>query len=205
MTLVLATRNLHKIRELKALLKPLLDGVDILSLRDFSDYVPPEETGQTFQENAELKALHASSSLQQLTLSDDSGLCVPALDGKPGVFSARYAGKEATDKENCDKLLQEMESFTEEERTAYFSCTMTLSSHDQIIKSVTATCDGLILPKSQGRYGFGYDGLFLKTGYHKSFAELDEATKNRVSHRRKAFDKLALIIQSTIESLCSTS
>ena len=103
MELVIATKNLHKLREYRVLLKKI-EGLDILSLKDFPDYVPVEETGKTFEENAELKAKDAAKKLGKFVLADDSGLVIPALDGEPGIFSARYAGKDATDLENRKEL-----------------------------------------------------------------------------------------------------
>ena len=115
MKLVIGSRNLHKIREIRTILKPSID-VDILSLRDFPEYTPPEETGTSFEENAKIKALHAAKALDALVIADDSGLVVPSLDGKPGIFSARFAGENATDKANRNKLVAMLSNLPEGER-----------------------------------------------------------------------------------------
>jgi XTP/dITP diphosphohydrolase len=195
--LVLATTNVHKIREFRGMLKSL-PRIDLLSLRDFPDYQPPAETGSTFEENAVLKALSASTSLGRWVLSDDSGLVVPSLGGAPGVYSARYAGDHATDADNRKKLLEQMQHLMEEDRVAYFECCIALASPSGMKKTSRGTCEGFLLTQERGGGGFGYDPLFVKYGYNKTFAELEEATKNRVSHRRKALDKMLLQLESLI-------
>lgn len=189
MELLIGTANLHKVREIREMLRPL-KGLEILSLAQFPHYTPPPETGTTFIENAILKAEHAARALKLVTLADDSGLVVPALDNMPGVLSKRYAAEDATDAENRKKLLKAMLHLQEPDRYAYYECSLALAAPEKLIKSVSATCEGTILLEERGRNGFGYDALFVKLDYDKSFAELDEATKNRVSHRRKALDKL---------------
>ena len=195
MKLVIASTNLHKVREMRAILKPLIN-FDYLSLHDFPDYVPPEETGTTFEENAFLKATQAAASLKCWVLADDSGLVVPALNNEPGVRSARYAGEQATDKENVLKLLKELDRLPETERTGYYSCAFALASPEGIQKQVQATCEGYLITTPRGSGGFGFDPLFIKNDYNKTFAELDEETKNRISHRRKALDKLIPTLES---------
>lgn len=191
MQLVIASRNIHKIREFRAMLK-VFPQLDLLSLIDFPDYVPPEETGASFKENAVLKAVHAAAHLKLWTLADDSGLVIPALGGAPGIFSRRYAGKGATDKENRAKLLKEMGHLEEQGRQGYFECWIALASPGKLEKCVQGTSEGIIVDKERGGAGFGYDSLFLKHEYGKTFAELEESIKNRISHRRKALDKLNL-------------
>lgn len=197
--LVIASTNVHKVREFKTLLKGF-GRFDILSLSDFPSYVPPEETGKTFEENAKLKAEHAAKTLNRWVIADDSGLVVSALKGAPGIFSARYAGKNATDFENRKKLLEEMNHLMEEDRQAFFECALVLASPQGIKKSVKGICEGLLLTKDRGGSGFGYDPLFVKHGYSKTFAEIGESVKNRISHRRKALDKLMLSLESLLES-----
>lgn len=204
MKLVIASTNVHKIREFREMFKSLKKW-DIYSLLDFPNYVAPEETGATFEENAILKALHAAKALNMLAIADDSGLVVPALKGKPGVRSRRYAGEDATDQENNQKLLAEMEGLNDLHRAAAYECVIALASPEALIKCVKGTCEGMILDKVKGSKGFGYDPLFQKHDQMKSFGELDESTKNRVSHRRKAFDKLSLFLSSpSFQSACST-
>lgn len=196
--LVIASTNMHKVREFKTLLKSLA-RFDLLSLCDFPNYIPPEETGKTFEENAILKAEHAAKTLHRWVIADDSGLVVPALNGAPGVFSARYAGNDATDLENRKKLLDEMQHLMEEDRQAFFECAIALASPEGLKKCVKGTCEGTLLIKERGAGGFGYDSLFVKHGYNKTFAELGESVKNRISHRRKALDKIMLPLESLIE------
>ena len=193
--LVIASTNIHKVREFRTLLKPSL-RIDLLSLCDYPDYIPPEETGKTFEENATLKACHAAKALNCWVIADDSGLVVPALNGAPGIFSARYAGNDATDLENRKKLIEEMQHLLDEDRQAFYECCIALASPEGLKKCSKGTCEGHILPNEKGGNGFGYDSLFVKHGYSKTFAELGEATKNRVSHRRKALDKILLALES---------
>lgn len=197
-TLVLATKNVHKIREFKLLLKPLLNRIDLFTLRDFPHYIPPEETGQTFEENAVLKATDAAKALNKWVLADDSGLVVPALNGAPGVFSARYAGVDASDADNRKKLLKEMENLDDMQRQAYFECVLALASPIGVVKSSHGKCEGVITTKERGRNGFGYDPLFIKHDYQKTFAELEEDVKNKISHRSKAFSKMLLILENQL-------
>ena len=189
MQLVIASRNVHKIREFRAMLKSL-PNLDILTLIDFPNYQPPEETGSSFEENSLLKATHAALALQRWVLADDSGLVIPALNGAPGVFSRRFAGAKATDKENRLKLLKEMRHLQDPLRQGYFECSIALVSPEGIKKTVKGTCEGTITDQERGSKGFGYDPIFVKFEYGKTFAEIEEAIKNRISHRRKALDKL---------------
>ncbi len=195
MQLVIASHNVHKIRECRAILKTL-PKLDVLSLMDFPKYALPLETGSTFEENAILKAVDAAASLNHWVIADDSGLIVPALDGAPGVFSARYAGTNATDKDNRQKLLHEMRDLKDSQRSAHFECCIALASPDGLKKCVHGICQGTIAAQERGNHGFGYDPLFIKFEYSKTFGELDEDTKNRISHRRKALDKILLILET---------
>jgi len=200
MQIVIATRNVHKIREFREMVGST-EAIDFLSLLDFPDYHAPEENGKTFEENAVLKAQHAAKELEKWVIADDSGLVVPALNGKPGVRSRRYAGEEATDKENNQKLLKALEGKTELERAAYYECCIALAGPEGLKKTVCGRCEGHIIEKGRGSNGFGYDPLFVKHDYEKTFGQLEETTKNRISHRRKAFDKLL----PTLETLCTAS
>ena len=200
MRLVIATTNVHKIRELRAMLKGKT-SLDIFSTLDFPNYVAPEETESTFEGNATIKAIHAAKTLNCLALADDSGLVIPALKGAPGVYSARYAGPEATDAENRHKLLKEMHSLHDIARNGYYECVLALATPEGIRKVARGVCEGTITTKEQGGRGFGYDPLFIKHEYGKTFAELEEDVKNRVSHRRKAFDKLLITLQQIDEAL----
>ena len=194
MEILLATTNVHKIRELKEMLKALPRFL-LISLHQFPDYVPPEEKGATFQENASQKAEHAARELGYWTLADDSGLIVPSLNGEPGIRSRKYAGPDATDADNRKKLLSAMEHLQTHERTAYYECCIALASPEGLKKSTTGSCEGFIINEPRGRHGFGYDPLFIKNDYDKTFAEIDESTKNRISHRRKAFERISTFLE----------
>lgn len=180
------------------MLKPY-SQLEVLSLHQFPHYTLPEETGNTFKENAMLKAENAARSLNCWVLADDSGLVVPALGGDPGVRSRRFAGENPTDHENCHFLLERMAHLKDEERLAYFECCLAIASPKGIQKCVSATCEGIIVDAPRGRNGFGYDPLFQKCDYEKTFGELDEHTKNRISHRRKALERLAIFLENLKE------
>ena len=199
MEIVIASQNLHKIREIRAILKPEYP-FDYLSLLDFPEYQPPEESGETFEDNAFIKATHAANTLKRWVIADDSGLVVPALEDQPGVRSARYAGDTASDKENRVKLINALDPIPENERTGYYFCALAFASPDGIQMQVKGSCEGSLLLKPRGSQGFGYDPLFLKYDYNKTFAEIDEETKNRISHRRKALDKLTPALEKLLKT-----
>lgn len=198
MELIIASHNVHKIRELRDMLKSYkaLKNWDVLSLLNFPEYKSPPENGVSFKENSEKKAFSAAQALGKWVLADDSGLVVPALKDEPGIYSARYAGDNATDAENRQKLLLKMQGLQDIERTAYFECWLSLASPQGVKKSVSGKCEGIILEEERGRNGFGYDPLFVKYDYDKTFAELDELTKNKISHRRKAIEKMAPTLET---------
>jgi XTP/dITP diphosphohydrolase len=196
--LVIASRNVHKISELRAMLKAY-KFLDVLSLLDFPQYVPLPENGKTFEENVTQKAIHAAKSLNRWTLADDTGLVVPALQGAPGVYSARYAGENASDPDNRKKLLADMKEILEPHRQGYFECWLAIAAPQGLKKCVRGVCEGTILTEEKGGKGFGYDSLFVKYEYGKTFSELEENVKNRISHRRKALDKLHLLLESFTE------
>ena len=195
MNLVIASTNVHKIREFRDLFKDL-PGYEIFSLHDFPDYKPGPEEGSDFEEIAIQKAVDAAKSLKQLVLAEDSGLVVPSLNNEPGIFSRRYAGEDATDRENRAKLLENLGDKADLDRSAYFVCSIAIANEEGLLKNVTARCEGEITTEEKGRGGFGYDTLFRKHDYEKTFAELDEDVKNRISHRCKAFEKLAFFLES---------
>jgi XTP/dITP diphosphohydrolase len=198
MEILLATSNLHKIREFKDLFQ-LFSHLQLVSLHQFSNYTAPEENGKTFQENAILKAEHAAKHLNKWVLADDSGLVVPALKGEPGIYSRRYAGPNSSDIENRKKLLQKMQNLNQFERSAYYECCLAIASPEGLKKCVTGICEGHIAQAERGRHGFGYDPLFVKYDYEKTFGEIDESTKNRISHRRKAFERLSSFLETLKE------
>ncbi|MBP7074940.1 MAG: RdgB/HAM1 family non-canonical purine NTP pyrophosphatase [Rhabdochlamydiaceae bacterium] len=200
MQLIIASRNIHKIRELRTMLKPY-KGLDVLSLLDFPNYQPLPENHTSLEANARQKAIHAAQTLNQWTIADDTGLVVPALQGAPGVLSARYAGGLATDAENRKKLLEAMKQLTDPDRQAYFECWIAIASPEGLKKCVRGVSEGSIAEEEKGGKGFGYDRIFIKHEYGKTFAELEETVKNRISHRRKALDKLHLYLNSLTDAL----
>lgn len=198
--MIVASTNVHKIRELRDMLKSIKAlSFDIFTLHNFPHYTPLPEEGSTLQDICKIKAEHAAKNLNKWVLADDSALFVPALNNSPGIHSKRYAGEDATDTENRQKLLKAMQHLTDEKRHAYFECCLALAAPEGLKKCVTGICEGFVLTEERGRCGFGYDPLFVKHEYDKSFAEIEESTKNRISHRRKAFEKLL----PTLESLSS--
>lgn len=197
MELVIASTNLHKVREIRDMLGPV-QGLDLLSLNHFPDYEQPAEDGETCEANAQLKALHAAQTLRKWVIADDSGLVVPALGGEPGVRSARYAGECASDRDNRHKLLEVMRGFEGLQRAAYFECWIVLAGPRGIERIVCGKCEGEIIEQERGRNGFCYDLVFRKHGYSMTFGELPEETKNRVSHRSRAVEKIRPIIETLI-------
>lgn len=185
--LILATRNAHKTREFREILGP---GFALEDLRAFPDWPEVEETGATFEENAILKALAASRRVAGLVVSDDSGLEVAALRGAPGVRSARYAGKEASDEMNVRKLLDALRDCGSEERRAQFKCVIALAQDGSVVRTFVGTITGVIVDAPRGAGGFGYDPIFRPDGYAATFAELSAAEKNQISHRARAIARL---------------
>lgn len=185
-TLVVASRNRKKVRELAALLAGL--ELELVSAADFPSAPEVEETGQTFAENAVLKAVTVAAATGQWTLADDSGLAVDALDGAPGVYSARYAGPQADDAQNNEKLLVELRDVPDHRRGAQFVCCLALADPAGRIRAqVEGHCRGRLLHAPRGENGFGYDPLFRIAEYHRTFAELSLVVKSVLSHRARAF------------------
>ncbi|MGO9120328.1 MAG: XTP/dITP diphosphatase [Desulfomonilaceae bacterium] len=182
--LLIATKNKGKIREIRALLKDI--PIILLPLSSFPHLPDVLEDGETFRENALKKARIIAHSSGIVTLADDSGLCIDALDGRPGVLSARYAGQEATDAEKCARILKEMEQVPERLRTATFVCIIALVTPQGEEIVFKGTCEGIITHEIRGAAGFGYDPIFYYPGSGCTFAEMDSEAKNRVSHRGRA-------------------
>lgn len=183
--IVLGTKNDDKIRELKELLKG--SGVDVLSLKDFPGCPEAVESGKTFEANACKKASFYSLHTGLPALADDSGLVVPCLRGRPGVYSARFAGRGCTYEDNCRKLLRLLEGVPAARRRAKFVCVAAWYEKGKRIRMVRGECAGRIAFSIKGKNGFGYDPVFVPQGFSKTFAELSPKTKNHVSHRGKAF------------------
>jgi len=190
--LIIATRNRGKVREIRKALKGL--GLRIHSLDDFSDVPEIEEDGKSFTENALKKARFYSKYFGKLIIADDSGLEVDSLKGLPGIYSARYAGKGASNRENNRKLLHEMEGIPLSKRGARFKCAMAIVSNEGKEVVAEGSCTGRIGIKEVGKKGFGYDPLFILPQYGKTMAQLSLSEKNRISHRGKALKKLRKII-----------
>jgi len=187
-SLLLATTNKGKIKEFKNYLKRL--PLEITSLAEFKIGEPFPEEGKTFLENARGKSLYYSQFFNHLTLAEDSGLEIECLEGKPGVLSARFAGSQATDEENIQKVLEAMRGIPLEKRKARFVSCMVISERGEIIKEIQEGVEGLITFEKRGEFGFGYDPIFLYPPLGKTFAELRPEEKNRVSHRGLALKKL---------------
>ncbi len=201
MELVLASRNRHKIAEMEALLSAHIPGVRLLSLDDIGFVGEITEDGATFEENALIKARAAAAACQNryATVADDSGLAVDALDGAPGVFSARYAGEGHNDDDNNALLLRNLADVPAEARTARFVCAVALHLPDGREMTVRGETEGRIIDTPRGAGGFGYDPYFYYPPFDKTFAELSADEKNAVSHRGKAVAELA----NTINVQCT--
>ena len=188
--LVVATRNTHKTREIQHILGPDFRVRDLGAHPDVSE-VP--ESGASFEENAKIKALAASRQLPALVIADDSGLEVDALAGAPGIYSARYAGPNATDRDKVDKLLRELERVraTDERRHARFRCVVALARNGNLLGTFEGIVEGRIADEVHGASGFGYDPIFIPEGTEQTFGELPIEVKNAISHRAKAIRALA--------------
>ncbi len=195
--IVLGTRNRKKGQELAELLSPL--GIAFATLGDFPDAIEVEETGTTFAENARLKAVEQARHLNQWVLGEDSGLSVDALDGRPGVYSARYAGEHATDETNNEKLLAELANVPLDKRTAFYTCHMSLSDpRGNVVLEAEDYCRGRIRFEASGSGGFGYDPLFEVVEYHRTFGELAPVVKACLSHRSRALRKFAADLERLV-------
>jgi XTP/dITP diphosphohydrolase len=181
MDLLLATRNSHKAREFRELLGHDLHVVDLAA---FPEIALPEETGCTLEENAILKALAVSQAQSAFVLADDSGLEVDALNGAPGILSARYAGKNATDEENIAKLLRALSQ--ESDRAACFRCVLAFARNGRLLDTFAGAVEGTIVDLPRGARGFGYDPVFMPKDFSETFAELVPEVKNQISHRARA-------------------
>lgn len=194
MKIILATQNKGKIRELQELLGD--EDIEVLSLQDIKDWEDVEENGETFAENAALKAKAAVSKTGLIALADDSGLEVDALNGAPGVYSARFAGEPKDDERNNDKLLQLLETVPDEQRGARFRCALVVATPDGKEFLTEGIVEGQIMTQRRGSDGFGYDPLFFVPEYSRTMAELTLTEKNKLSHRAQAFRKAIPILQA---------
>ena len=198
--LLVATTNPGKFAEVKDFLRQL--PLEVLSLSDLATWPKIIEDGATFEENALKKARALAEYSGYLTLADDSGLEVDALNGAPGIYSARYCGEEGNDKKNNEKLMHELREIPEEKRTGRFVCALALcapKSRDKIEWIVRESCEGRIAFALKGENGFGYDPLFFYPSLGKTFGEIDRAIKATVSHRGKALKKLAEMLPLLVD------
>jgi len=182
--LLIATGNSGKLKEFAALFA--CSDIKLYSLKDFPDLLPAVEDGSTFKENALKKAAAASAQTGLCVIADDSGLCVDALDGRPGVFSARFAGEGLGDEANNQKLLQELNGVPSEDRSAVFRCVIAFCTPEGLQETFAGELRGVIVDRSSGSEGFGYDPYFMVPEYAKTVAELPVEVKNRISHRGRA-------------------
>lgn len=198
MQLILATRNAHKLREIGQILGPKFAIRGLSSSDQVADI---DENGRSYQENAILKAVTVSRHLSGLIIGDDSGLEVDALAGAPGIFSARYGGANATNEEKIRKLLDELTKVhaKDDQRSARFRCVLAVARNGHLLGTFEGIAEGRIAEAAMGSHGFGYDPIFIPTGFEKTFSELPDEVKNNISHRAKAIGKL----KPKLPALCS--
>ncbi|MCP9300174.1 XTP/dITP diphosphatase [Bacillus halotolerans] len=191
---IIATHNPGKVKEFKEILEP--KGYEVKSLAEigFTDEI--EETGHTFEENAILKAEAVAKAVNKMVIADDSGLSVDNLGGRPGVYSARYAGEQKDDQANIDKVLNELRGIEKEQRTARFRCALAVSIPGEETKTVEGHVEGYIAEEPRGEYGFGYDPIFIVKDKDKTMAELTSDEKNKISHRADALKKLSKLLKA---------
>ena len=194
MQLVLATNNSDKVTEIRHLLEDL--PITILTKDDFLEFPDPEETGDTLEANARLKARAIAEFTGLPALADDSGLEVDALNGAPGIFSSRYAGPDVTYRDNYTKLLKELAGVPPDKRTARFRCVIAIAWTPNLIETVEATVEGLISENIAGDQGFGYDPVFYYPPMGKRFSQMTIEEKNSVSHRGRALNKACELLTS---------
>ena len=195
--LLIATHNQGKLNEYRELLADL--ELTVVNLDEAGIDFDVEETGETFTENAVLKAQTYAKATKLWTWADDSGLEVDALDGRPGVYSARYAGPEATDEERYCKLLDELKTYPDEQRTARFRCVVALATPEGHVETTSGAVEGVILDKPRGNNGFGYDPIFFMPELDASMADLEPEMKNRISHRGKAATSAKAVLRKMLK------
>ena len=201
MKLVLATRNQGKVREIGDILQDQ-SGIELLSLRNYPDAPDVVEDGKTYDENAIKKASTLAEYTGHLTIADDSGLEVDALDGAPGVHSARYAGENASDQDRIAKLLNALQDIPDDRRSGRFICAVAIAEPLAKVQVVRGVCEGRIIHGSRGTSGFGYDPIFVPLNYAETFAELGDEIKNQISHRAKALEKASKMLSEMIFKRC---
>ncbi len=196
--IIIATKNKGKALEFNAFFS--VYNIKAISLLDLDASIPDiEETGATFAENAQLKARQISDLFNKPVLADDSGLIIDALDGRPGIYSARYAGEPSDDQANIDKVLEEMKDVAAKNRQARFISVLAIAEPGKETFFETGYCEGVITNKQQGENGFGYDPIFIPEGYSVTMAELSAAEKNKISHRKHAIAGLDQWIKNGVK------
>ncbi|WP_100402174.1 XTP/dITP diphosphatase [Bacillus sp. FJAT-42315] len=196
-TVIIATKNKGKAKEFAEMFASFEMKVE--TLLDYPEYADVEETGETFEENAILKAEEICRLTGRLVIADDSGLMIDALDGRPGVYSARYAGEEKSDEANIQKVLKELHGVASDKRTARFYCALAIAMPGKETATVAGTCEGKITEEKQGTNGFGYDPIFYVESFEATMAELAPETKNSISHRGNALNKLKELLPALLE------
>ena len=194
---IIATKNPGKAREFEHIFASR--GIEVRTLLDFPEIPDVDETGTTFEENAILKAEAVSQELGKMVIGDDSGLMVDALEGRPGIYSARYAGEPKNDQNNTNKVLSELKGLPDEKRSARFYCALAVAVPGQETITVSGTCEGRILEEQRGTNGFGYDPVFYVPEKGLAMAELSSEEKNKISHRANALKKLDVVLDSILE------
>lgn len=192
MELLVATKNRKKLKEIKEILRGL--NLRITSLADYENLPRIIENGKTFKDNAVKKAVKISRFTKKLTLGEDSGLCVDALAGAPGIYSSRFSGADKSDKKNNLKLLKMLSGVLFNKRKAHYACAVAIANGHGLIGVVEGKCKGIIGFRPKGKSGFGYDPLFVIPKYKKTFAELGERVKHKMSHRFCALSKVKKLI-----------
>ncbi|WLR50123.1 XTP/dITP diphosphatase [Bacillus tianshenii] len=193
-SVIIATKNKGKVREFQYLIGKF--GIKVTSLLDYSDIPDVVEDGDTFAANARKKAETIAERFQTPVISDDSGLIVDAIDGRPGVYSARYAGEDKDDAANLAKVLEEMSAVPDEKRTARFFCALAVAVPGKETVIVEGTCEGKITTAPQGENGFGYDPIFYVEDKQRTMAQLTKEEKNEISHRANALKKLSVMLEN---------
>lgn len=196
--IIIATKNKGKAKDFEALLEPM--GYKVLTLHDVAPHMDVEETGDTFEENAILKAAAIAEELQATVIADDSGLEIDALGGEPGVFSARYSGEEKNDSSNIDKVLQKMVQVRENERTARFRCVLAMAAPGKETVLFKGVCEGLITTERKGDNGFGYDPIFYVPSLDKTMGQMKPDEKASISHRGNAIRELGKAMPGLIDN-----
>lgn len=197
--LLAATHNQHKIAEFQEMLQKNELDVTIISPDTIRDFPELTENGTSFEENSRQKAVQASRYADMAAFADDSGLEVAALNGEPGIHSARYAGENASDSDRIRKLLNALDGKTD--RSARFVCVITLAYRGDVVASFRGEIKGTIADAPRGTHGFGYDPVFIPDGYDKTFAELGEEIKDEIGHRARAFKQTEEFIRSELETM----